>query len=225
MSLAWIVAALLGAGQLDEARVLEEKGQGAAALELLERLVKKSPAWELPRIEAARIRMKLGQELDLALAHLEAARSIAPENPRAHFLLGLLLEERGDPLAAAASYELALSYRQDFAEARLRLAGLRFSQSQWAQAEREYRAYLKLEPAAQGAALQLAAVLEREGKLPECEEELTKLAAAQPSSTLVSRRLAEFYERTGRPELAEPLRRKLGDPPKRQLRELPRSRK
>src|SRR5215813_1493312 len=81
----------------------------------------------LARMEAGRLRLQLGEDLDRAEAHLETARFLVPENPRAHYLWGLLMEERGRRAEAIRSFEMAILYRPDYADARFRLAGDYFS--------------------------------------------------------------------------------------------------
>jgi tetratricopeptide (TPR) repeat protein len=214
-----VTAAWGGADPFAAARALEQAGDAPRALEAVEDLVRQNPVWELPRIEAARLRLKLGRELDWAEMHLEAALAIAPENPRAHFLWALLMYERGRAPEAIRSLELALVYRADYPDARFTLAGEYFSAGDFARAELEYRAVARLRPDWTHARLQLAAALEKAGKLGEAESELLQLTGEQPESALFRRKLGEFYQRWSRPELAAKL---LGDPRKK-MRELNRS--
>jgi tetratricopeptide (TPR) repeat protein len=213
-----VTAALAGADPFAAANSLEQAGDVPRALESVENLVRQNPASDLARIEAARLRLKLGRELDWAEAHLEAALAIAPENPRAHFFWALLMHERGRPQEAIRSLELALVYRPDYPDARLRLAGDYFSAGDFARAELEYRAVARLRPDWTQARLQLAAALEKGGKLGEAEKELVQLMGEQPESALFRRKLGEFYQRCSRPELAAKL---LG--PRKKMRELNRS--
>src|SRR6266851_3830100 len=52
----------------------------------------------------------------------------------------LLMEERGRRREAIRSFEIAVLYRPDYADARFRLAGHYFSEGNWAEAEVHYRA-------------------------------------------------------------------------------------
>ena len=217
--LAWAFFAAAGAGPLEDALALERSGDPVRALALLEQLVRRDPTSPLARIEAARLRLKLGKDLERAEMDLEAARSLAPENPRAHYLWGLLMEERGRRADAIQALELALLYRPDYADARFQLAGDYFSEGNWAQAETHYRTLCKLNSDSTQARLQLAATLEKEGKLHQAEDELRHLLAEQPRSGLFRRKLGEFYARTNRAELAA----KMLDAPKRKMRELNKS--
>ena len=216
---AWALFAAAGAGPLEDALDLERSGDAERALASVEQLVRRDPTSPLARIEAARLRLKLGKDLERAEMDLEAARSLAPENPRVHYLWGLLMEERGRRADAIRALELAVLYRPDYADARFQLAGDYFSEGNWAQAETHYRALSKLNSDSIQARLQLAATLEKEGKLRQAEDELRHLLVEQPRSALFRRKLGEFYARTNRAALAA----KMLDEPKRKMRELNRS--
>jgi tetratricopeptide (TPR) repeat protein len=212
-------AAWAAADPFASARSLEQAGNLSAALDAVEALVRQNPISDLARIEAVRLRLKVGRELERAEMHLEAVLAIAPENPRAHFLWALLMDERGRPQEAIRSLELAVVYRPDYADAHFHLAGNYFSAGDYPRAEREYRALERLRPEWTHARLQLAAVLEKEAKLDEAESALLKLTREQPDSPLFRRKLGEFYQRSNRPELAA----KWLSSPRKKMRELNRS--
>jgi hypothetical protein len=230
----WLILASALAGAVDvpantaltQALAREEAGDSAGALAGMEAAIHTWPAWELPRLEAARLLLKLGGELDRVEAHLDVASALAPENPRSHYLRGLLWEERGQPLLAAQAYETALLYRPSYEEARFRVAGLWMAQGDWLKAEYHYRALSKARPEWVQVRLLLAQVLERQERLADVEHELLLARQVQPENALVARRLVELYERTGRPKLAQKLRKTLEQPePKRRLRTLKPSRR
>src|SRR5580698_2980877 len=95
--------------RLREALSLEQQGRDVDALTALDREVRADPVWALPRIEAARIRLKRGVDLDRAELDLEAASTLAPEIPRVHFLVAQLQEERGHPAEAIQALEKAVT--------------------------------------------------------------------------------------------------------------------
>ncbi len=210
-----------GVSGLEDALALERSGNPARALASIEELLRRDPTWALAQMEAGRVQLQLGKDLDRAEAHLEAARVLVPENPRAHYLWGLLMEERGRRREAIRSFETAILYRPDYVDARFRLAGDYFSEGNWAQAVLHYRALCELESDSTLARFQLASGLEKMGKLPEAEEELRRLVSERPESALYRRKLGEFYARNNRPELAS----KLLDEPKRKMRQLSKSRR
>ncbi|QRN93444.1 hypothetical protein JRI60_30155 [Archangium violaceum] len=213
-------------GDLTTALSQEAAGDSAAALATVEAVVRAWPAEALPRLEAARLLLKLGGDLDLVETHLDVASAMAPENPRVHYLRGLLWEERGQPLRAARSYELAVFYRTSYEDARFRLAGLWASLGDWLKAELHYRYLARSRPEWVQVRLQLVRALEEQGRGPDAEKELLQLKSEQPTNTLVIRRLIELYERTGRPQLAAKLRASLEPPaPSKKMRPLRPSRR
>ncbi len=226
MRFAWALTLVAGtadpSGGLREALALEAT-EPDLALAQVDSVVRAHPSAPLPRIEAARLRLKAGRELDRAEGDLEVARALVPENPRAQFLFGLVMAEEGKRRQACQALELAVLYRQDYDEARFRLAGLYFDASDWARAESHYRAVSASRPERTAARLQLALVIDKQGRAADAEAVLVRLHAEEPDSPLVSRRLADWYEKTGRAREAEKLRRSIGETPKPAMRPLRRS--
>ncbi|MCE9670398.1 tetratricopeptide repeat protein [Myxococcus stipitatus] len=211
---------------LADALALEAAGDDTAALSALEALVAAQPQWELPRLEAARLLLKLGGAPERAEAHLDVATRVAPTNPRAWYLQGLMWEERGNPLQATRSYEKAVQHRASFEEARFRLGGLWASLGDLLKAELHLRYLARARPEWVQVRLQLAEVLEKQGRPLDAEAELLAARGFQPTSPLVLRRLADFYERTERPQLAAKVRKSMEPPPeKRRMRALKPSRR
>lgn len=192
------------------------------ALAALDRKIAAEPSAPLLRLDAAQQRILLGEELDRALLDLEAARSIIPENPRAHFLYGQLMEERGEIASARDAYQTALALRDDYHDARFRLAGLLFQAGAFGEAAAAYAQYAKAHPEGTGARLQLAAALEKSGDAAGAERELKALHADPKTKELGGRKLLELYERQGRAKDATRLRASV-EPAKRKLRDLKRS--
>jgi tetratricopeptide (TPR) repeat protein len=209
--------------QVRAALALEDKGDDAQAVVLLDRYVATDPQAALARIEAARIRMKSGKDLERVQADLVAARNLAPDNPRADYLFGELMQERGNLAEATRSFERAVAIRIDYPEAHERLAAIYFDQGEWGKAEASYRAVASRRPERTPDRLQLALVLEKEGRLGDSETELKRLRSEQPGSVLVARRLAEFYDRTNQPKLAAKVRKAMDPGDQRKLRTLKRS--
>ena len=226
----WLAVALFVVANkppsLADALTLERQGKETEALRELDALVREQPAWELPRLEAGRLRLKLGIELDHAQLDLDAARAIAPENARAQYLWGLLREEEHADDEAMAAYLTALRLRPTYDDARQRLAGIYFAKGDWAKAEAEYRILAERRPEWTSARLQLVTVLEKEGRLDDAVQQLEALHAREPTSKLVTRKLADLYERAGRQEDAQKLRAELSPPtPRKKMRPLKKSRR
>ncbi|MBM4783907.1 MAG: tetratricopeptide repeat protein [Archangiaceae bacterium] len=209
---ALMLAAAPHQARLADALELEKQGADAQALEKLEALVVTDPTWDLARLEAARVRLKVGTELERASWHADIARSLAPENPRAHYLWALAQDENGNPVEATRSLEVALSLRADFPDARFRLAGLLSAQRRWPEAVIAWRTYVESMPAATGARLQLAQALEQSGDLKGAETELRGLLKVEPLRPVATRRLADLLDRSGHHDEASRLRRSLEQP-------------
>ncbi|RKG65795.1 hypothetical protein D7V80_22045 [Corallococcus sp. CA054B] len=207
---------------LADALALETAGNDAGALVALERLITNQPRWELPRLEAARLLLKGGSapELERARTHLDAALREAPDNPRVYFLQGQLLEEQGATFDAIRAYEKAVSLRPSYDDARFRLAGLWAQAGDWLKSELHYRPLSKSRPAWVQVRMQLASVLEKQGRTLDAEREFLAARDAQPDNPGVLRTLAAFYERTDRPQLAAKVRAQLTAPAKRNMRAL-----
>ena len=80
------------------------------------------------------------------------------------------------------------------------------SQQNYAKAKEHYRTVVQAQPENLPARLQYAATLEKLGLLEDVERELRKLYDELPRSAPVIARLADLYERTGRPKLAQKVR-------------------
>jgi tetratricopeptide (TPR) repeat protein len=230
----WFILAGTLAGAMDvpsnvaltAALAREEAGDTAGALAGVESVINTWPAWELSRLEAARLMLKLGGELERIEAHLDVATAMAPTNPRVHYLRGLLLEEQGQPFLAAQAYEAALLYRPSYEDARFRLVGFWMAQGDLLRAELHLRLLARARPEWVQVRLLLAQVLERQERPRDAEAELLAVRRLQPGNPQVIRRLAELYERTGRDKLAQKLRAELEAPAKeRRMRELKPSRR
>lgn len=222
----WTLLLLAAAadGALQQAQALEAAGDDAGAAQVLERAVTADPTWAMARLELGRLELKLGLHVDAALVHLDVARSLAPENPRAHYLFALAADEQGARRAARQALEVALALRDDYSDARYRLAGLLFAEGDYPRAVAAYHVYVSNHPEATGAQLQLAAALERAGQEVDAAKTLRALMQVPAMRVLAGRRLADLLERQGRKAEAAKLRVAI-DPPKKSLRQLKPSRR
>jgi len=90
------------------------RGDDAAALAELERLIASYPELPGPYVNLAIVHRRAGRDDD-ALASLERALALDPGHPEANNELGILLRERGEFDAAEAAYRRALERRPDYA--------------------------------------------------------------------------------------------------------------
>ncbi|MGO9066574.1 MAG: tetratricopeptide repeat protein [Myxococcaceae bacterium] len=201
---------------------LEASGQDEAALALAEKQCQATPPSALPHLEAARLALKLGRDTATIEGHLQAARALAPDNPRIRYLAALAKEGESDDGAARVLYLEALSLRSNYTEARSRLVALGIRAQDWVLAEEQLRALLAAGDRSVGRRLQLAKVLEGAGKSSEAEAVLVSLHHEDPSNAAVTSALADYYQRHNHLKEALALRRA---PPAKKLRPLQPSRK
>lgn len=220
---ATLITLVLAVSAVDEAQALESAGDDRGAAALLDKAVAADPRWAIGRVELGRLQLKLG-DTESAAAHLDVARSLAPENPRAHYLYALAADELGRRREARAALEVALMLREGYADAQVRLASVLFAEGDFAGAASTLRPYVAAHPEANGARLQLADSLERSGDRKAAEHELRALLQHPTLKQLAGRRLIALLDAAGKRAEAEKVRAQI-DPPKRQLRDLKPSRK
>lgn len=218
----WTLLIVLSATPLEQAQALEQGGDDAAAIALLERSVKADPRWAMGRVELGRLQLKQGDSA-AALQHLDIARTLASENPRAHYLYALAADEVGQRTECRHALEVALALREGYADAQARLAGVLTAEGDHAAAARTLRPYVAAHPEANGARLQLAEALDRSGDRAAAERELRSLLLVPALKVLAGRRLVALLDAEGRASEAAKVRQAI-DPPRRQLRELKPSR-
>jgi predicted Zn-dependent protease len=206
---------------VEEVLALEQAGRDEAALTLAETLCQQPSATALPHIEAARLGLKLGKETATISAHLQAARALAPDNPRVRYLEAQVKEGEGKDVEARTLYLEAVSLRSNYTEARTRLVAMGIRNKDWALAETQLKALLATGEVSVGRRLQLARVLEDASKLQEAEAVLVKLHHQEPANATITSALADFYARHDRMKEALALRR---PPPAKKLRPLQPSR-
>jgi len=127
---------------VEEVIALEQAGQDAAALALAESLSQTPPASAVAHLEAARLGLKLGAPTPSIERHLQAARGLAPDNPRLRYLSAQVKEGQGDEAGARALYLEAVSLRSGYTEARTRLVAIGIRSQDWALAETQLKALL-----------------------------------------------------------------------------------
>jgi tetratricopeptide (TPR) repeat protein len=213
-----LVLVLTAAAPLEQAQALEDQGNDAAAVALLDAAVKQAPGWAMGRVELGRLQLKLG-DTDAALHHLDVARSLAPENPRAHYLFALAADEGGRRTECRRALEVALTLREGYADAQVRLAGVLMAEGEADAAARLLQSYASKHPEATGARLQLADALQRAGQPAAALHELRALYQLPALKVLAGRRLAALLEAQGKVAEAQRIRETI-DPPKRKLRDL-----
>jgi predicted Zn-dependent protease len=221
LELALAAAGSAAGSGVEEVLALEQAGQDEAALAMAESLAQRTPPSALAHLEAARLGLKIGAPTASVEKHLQAARVLAPDNPRLRYLSAQVKEGQGDDAGARALYQEAVSLRADYTEARTRLVAIGIRSKDWALAEAQLKALLASGERSVGRRLQLARVLEDGGKPAEAEGVLLKLHREDSTNATVTSALADFYVRHNRPKDALALRRR---EPEKKLRPLQPSR-
>lgn len=219
-----LVGVLLGSTPLEQIAAHEAGGDDVGALAWAEWWAQSEPRSPYGHLESARLSLKLGKSLETVDWHLRWAYALAPDNPRAVHLWGVLEEERGDIAGAREAQRRAIALRSDYVDAHQRLAALAQRAGDWPEAEKELRYLISTGDGDTGLKLQLASVQERSGQAAQAERTLTALHQAQPKNAVVTRALADFYGRTGRSKQASALLRSL-EPQKKAMRSLNASRR
>lgn len=217
-----LLALTLAATPLEQAQALEQNGEDAAAMAVLQTAVTADPSVALFRVELGRLQLKQGAT-PFAFEQLDIARSLAPENPRAHYLFALAADESGRRNEARHALEVALALREGYSDAQVRLAGVLSAEGDDRGAARALKPYVAAHPEANGARLQLAESLARSGEASAAEKELRALLQVPALKVLAGRRLVALLDSQGRAHDAQKVRDAI-DPPARKLRELKPSR-
>jgi tetratricopeptide (TPR) repeat protein len=205
-----------------KARELAAAGELQAAASLLERSLEAFPGWGLPHLELADILMRTDADPARQGRALAEARRLEPQNPRAWALSAVWFERRGEPEAAIDACRRALALRDDMVDTRVRLALLLVAAERHLEAVPELQRVLEARPEERGVRANLADALEKVGDPEGAERELKQLLRLSKGNLLFARRLARFYERTGRPDEAARVLREAGEErPERRMRPLP----
>ncbi len=205
-----------------------EAGDWGTALQDFQAAVKASPGWGLANLELAFAILRTGGSLDAVAHHLDLARKADPDNPRVHYLAGLLAEARHQPQAAAAAYQQAVARRPSLVAAQLRLGAVLLDLGRPAEAIPHLEAAAHVGGRALAARANLADAYEKVGDLEKAEVELKTLVALFPHNAYQLTRLARFYQRHGRTREARRVLRRadaVSGRQKRHLRPLPKSRR
>jgi Flp pilus assembly protein TadD len=107
--------------------------------------------------------LKLQDRLPEGIAELRKAEEIDPQQPDAHYTLGVTLWQQGDLPGAANELRAAIRVKPDYAEAHYTLGTVLKQQGSFEDAAVELREALRLQPDFAGAHTTLAGVLRQLG--------------------------------------------------------------
>jgi Tfp pilus assembly protein PilF len=106
--------------EFERAVAMLNDGKNDAAIELLKRVIDRSPGLTAPHIDFAMASLRTGNP-DLAEQHLKAALALVPGHPAASNEYGLLLRRAGRFKEARGVYEKAIDGFPDYLPARRNL--------------------------------------------------------------------------------------------------------
>ncbi len=194
-----LVVALTGdpVGDYRAGLAAEKAGDDATAARLLGRAMAEAPAWELPPIDLAQLRLREGQaaqarELAAGAVRLDAA------NARGWHLLSLSAEATGDAAVAEQAERRALALRPEFPGAGRHLAQLLWNEGKHGPAIDELLQLAGAHPGDASLLAMLASAEEEDGRLDAAEQALRLLAEMEPKNPVWHRRLGRLLEGEGK---------------------------
>jgi arylsulfatase A-like enzyme/Tfp pilus assembly protein PilF len=185
------------ANTLHEAIVSVEGGEFARAATLLGKVVASDPQIQMAQLQLGLARARQRQFAD-ALAPLRKAIEMQPDNPVAHYEMGLCLFETGDWKTSAGHFEIVVSRMPKFADARFSLGSVYARIDRVPEAMKELRAALDLEPQHYRANLLLGRLLTLLGQPAAGLPHLERAASKEPDSSEAQAFLGDAYDRLGR---------------------------
>ena len=174
---------------------LRARGELSAARAVLEPLAAEQPDVWVAQLEWAQLLVALGRSRD-AKAPLVRATALNPGLGAAWRLLGDIELVSGEVTAAQAAYDRMLCALVP--DPRLREPALALAEGRPADAERDLRALLALDPSLMAAAHVLGEVLARRGRVGAAEVVLTYVVETAPRLNLARLSLALVQQRAGR---------------------------
>ncbi|HEX7159451.1 MAG TPA: FG-GAP-like repeat-containing protein, partial [Edaphobacter sp.] len=130
------------------------------------------------------------QRLDEAQTELNRAATLAPNDPRVWYNLGLVARDLRDNTAAIKAFEQVLKIDPSSADAHHFLGTIHYEDKDYARAVEEYRTALRLNPMHASAEFGLARALQRLGNIDEAREHLKRF------QHLTQEKLAPLIART-----------------------------
>jgi arylsulfatase A-like enzyme/Tfp pilus assembly protein PilF len=191
--------------------IYADEGQPAEALPFFQKAVEIQPKLTRNRLNLAGCLTEL-KDYDRAEALLKQIVRDEPNFPLAHFDLGVLYEEQGEPWQARTEYAAEIAAHPRQFKARFNFGKLLFSLGDHAGSQREMREVVRLAPQRPEGYLFLARGLLQEGaSLDEVQplvEKGLRLARAPELETLGWLLLADVFDRRRQPEKRDEALRK-----------------
>ncbi len=174
---------------------LADRGWLEEALREFDRAIELDGSASVPRINRASVYMELERWVE-ALADLLAAVELAPEDPEAHFHLGLFLTRHGAALGQR-ELEQSLEHDPEHLDALLQLGASQAEQGRWSEAERTLDAALDIDPADPLARRERGLLALDVGQVHEAIEHLKLAQQADPDDVELAVDLALAHVQAG----------------------------
>ena len=209
---------------LQRGRAARASGDLPRARILLTQAIRVAPTWGIAYLELG-FTAHLAQPGCLAaIAALDKAAELAPNNARVHYYRGIVLQHAGHTANAAQAFTRALALRHDLIDAWYRLATCERQAGHADETVRALQKVLEHDRHHLGALLALAQLHEDRGELDAAESALLRIVQDQPHVAYHRYRLAQFYARIGESSKAQAAFRRADDldprPPERKMRDL-----
>jgi tetratricopeptide (TPR) repeat protein len=196
-------------------------GQGAEAVQQLERACQSAPTDLAAHLALACAREETGQTLE-ALEEIQQVQRVHGGDPLVTFCLGLMLEKTARPEDAAAAYRQAIEINPELLAARQRLAAIALVNHDLDEAIGQYDWIVQQNPADTQARATLGQLCYRAGDFAEAVRHFEDAIAMEPENWALADEQVEALMAAGRfPEAIERLREMLemqGDFPDLHLR-------
>jgi Flp pilus assembly protein TadD len=141
--------------------------------------------------------------LEEAVAPMQSAAELSPQDAEAHFNLGVVLQELGRLDQAEASYEQAITLKPDFATTHNNLGITLKKAGKLDEAEASYKQAIAMKPDYAEAHYNLGITLQQLGRLEEAEASYTQAIALKPDYTEAHNNLGMTLKELGKFDEAE----------------------
>jgi len=138
------------------------------------------------------------KRFDEALASLERATALKPDEPNVLAALGRSYDGRGETSSAVTSFKRAIDINPEMFESFNGLGEVYFKNKDYVLAETNFAAALRLNPEASASRFNLGLSYARQGRYSDATRELERVVQATPDDALALYELGLSYERTGR---------------------------
>ena len=145
---------------------------------------------------------QIGRSAD-ALAHMQKAAALSPNDAEAHYNLGITLKDLGRLDESEASYRWALQIKPDFAEAHSNLGNVLKELRRLDESEASYRRALQIKPDCAETHSNLGTTLKELGRLDEAEASYRRALQIKPDFAEAHYNLGTVFMDLGRLDESE----------------------